>query len=66
LNVVPPGPAPQTRFVAVAIRPETSSTAVSPSLAPLTVVTRTGYRVEVGEGFVPDTLARLLTTLGRL
>jgi len=32
----------------------------------LTLITRSGYRVEVGDGFVPDTLARLLTTLGAL
>lgn len=55
----------QARFVAVAIRPEPEGEQVVPA-APLTVVTATGYRVEVSEGFAPETLARLLTTLGRL
>jgi hypothetical protein len=29
-------------------------------------VTSGGYRIEVGEGFAPHTLAQLLETLGRL
>jgi hypothetical protein len=60
-------PPPQARFDAVAIRPEAEATtkrAAAASTA-LTVVTSSGYRIEVGEGFVPQTLARLLTTLGQ-
>jgi hypothetical protein len=36
------------------------------SSAPLILATSSGYRIEVGDGFSPDTLARLLVTLGRL
>ena len=58
------------RWVAVRIRPDAqacaavTAPAVGPSAA-LTLVTRGGYRIEVGDGFAPDTLARLLATLER-
>ena len=63
-----PGREPQARFVAVAIRPEPEGRTAPAVAGPaaLTVVAGSGYRVEVGDGFAPDTLARLLTTLGRL
>lgn len=59
------------RLVAVRIRPEMAAPAFVPgptasSNAPLTLVTTGGYRIEVGDGFAPDTLARLLATLERL
>jgi hypothetical protein len=52
----------------VAIRPEPEGKAAQPLPGPtsLTVVTGNGYRIEVGESFVPQTLARLLSTLERL
>ena len=56
------------RFVAVAIRPEAQRRAGSrpPAtvVAALTVVTSTGYRIEVGDGFTPATLTSLIATLG--
>ena len=55
----------QARFVTVALRPEPEGKPIVPA-AFLTVVTAAGHRIEVGEGFVPETLTRLLTTLGRL
>lgn len=61
-SVVQDSPA---RFVAVTVRPEPKGKPIV-AAAPLTVVTAAGYRVEVGEGFAPETLARLLTTLDRL
>jgi hypothetical protein len=63
-----PGQEPQARFVAVTIRPEpeVKTAPTLPAPPTLTVVTGCGYRIEVGEGFAPDTLARLLTTLARL
>lgn len=56
------------RLVPVALRPEpvAKGAAAVPSPAALTVVTGTGYRVEVGDGFAPPTLARLLVTLEHL
>jgi hypothetical protein len=57
------------RFIPVAVGPDVETElprrAVTPT-APLTLVTGSGYRIEVGDGFAPDTLARLLATLGRL
>jgi hypothetical protein len=56
------------RFVPVAIRPDAEVRAADRDVAPatgLTLVTG-GYRIEVGDRFVPDTLTRLLSTLGRL
>jgi len=58
------------RWVPVTIRPDAEAPAsvtdppVGPN-APLRLVTRGGYRIEVGDGFAPDTLARLLATLER-
>lgn len=59
---------PRAQFVAVAVCPERRETTALPVPPPtsLTVVTGTGYRVEVGDGFAPQTLARLLATLERL
>jgi hypothetical protein len=58
------------RWIPVSIRPDVEGPAFvtgpagRPSAA-LTLVT-SGYRIEVGDGFAPETLARLLATLGRL
>jgi transposase len=64
------GQASPVRFVGVAIRPQGhASTAAKPEAtgaAALTIVTGDGYRIEVGDGFAPATLATLLATLGRL
>ncbi|MEW6487395.1 MAG: IS66 family insertion sequence element accessory protein TnpB [Thermodesulfobacteriota bacterium] len=59
--------APPVRFVPVAVRPEVSAPApiATHPAAALTVVARTGHRIEVGDGFTPETLARLLATLER-
>ncbi len=59
------------RLIPVRIRPDREAPAfvVGPagsSSAPLTLVTSGGYRIEVGDGFAPETLARLLATLERL
>ena len=69
LGLAPPSQSPPMRFIPVAIRPdrkaERPAHAVAAS-APLTLVTSGGYRIEVGDGFAPATLGRLLATLGRL
>jgi hypothetical protein len=53
------------RFVAVTVRPEPEGNTTRPSAgAALTVVTGSGYRIEVGDGFTPTTLMSLLAALG--
>jgi len=53
------------RFVAVTVRPEPEVNTMRPwAGAALTVVTGSGYRIEVGDGFTPATLTSLLATLG--
>lgn len=69
LGVAPQGHPSPVRFIPVAIRPNGETPSAGRAVAPtasLTLVTNGGYRVEVGDGFAPDTLARLLATLGRL
>jgi len=58
------------RLIPVTIRPDGEDPAVvtSPAGRPsaaLTLVTGGGYRIEVGDGLAPETLARLLATLER-
>lgn len=69
LGMAPRGQCLPVEFIAVPVRPqgdrESAGCAVPPA-SPLTLVIRGGYRIEVGEGFAPETLTRLLTTLGRL
>jgi hypothetical protein len=65
-----PGESP-VRLVPVRIRPDVEVPAfvTSPAAclsASLTLVAGDGYRIEVGDGFAPATLARLLATLARL
>lgn len=59
---------PPVRFVPVAVRPEPPAMGPVALAGPVTlaVVTGSGYRVEVGDGFAPQTLARLLATLEHL
>lgn len=58
------------RLIPVTIRSDAEGPAFDPSpagrpSAALTLVTSGGYRIEVGAGFAPETLARLLASLER-
>jgi hypothetical protein len=68
LSGAPQKDASPVRFIPVAIRPDVGTALPDLRVAPnaqLTVVTDGGYRIEVGDGFAPDTLSRLLSTLAR-
>jgi hypothetical protein len=65
LEVGQPEQEAPARFVAVTVRREPEVNTMRPPVtAALTVVTGSGYRIEVGDGFTPATLTSLLATLG--
>jgi hypothetical protein len=53
------------RFVPVLPKPILSPFSIA-NTAPLKVIIGERYRIEIGDGFSPDTLLRLMGTLGRL
>lgn len=69
LSLGPQEQPPPMRFIPVTIRPDVEAQRPAHAVAataPLTLVTSGKYRIEIGDGFAPATLGRLLATLERL